>query len=111
MKSSVLNVSIDTETPEGEKLRDLILSNDFSNGWMCVSWVDRAKYNQPKLLRESEEARMKAVEEAVRLNGECEKMYAWIEEAKDMILSNNLHQTDFYREGTQFKRLIDEAPV
>jgi len=40
----------------------------------------------------------------------CERMEAWIEEAKDMILSNNLHQTDFYREGAQFKRLIEKAP-
>jgi hypothetical protein len=68
MKSAVLNVSIDTATPQGEKLRDLILSTEYFNAWMCVSWVDRSKYNQPELLRESEDARMKAVEQAVELN-------------------------------------------
>jgi hypothetical protein len=53
----------------------------------------------------------KACAELSQALSRCEKMAAWIEEAKDMILSNSLHQTDFYREGTQFKRLIDEAPI
>lgn len=40
-----------------------------------------------------------------------ESYQEWIDNAKDMILSNNLHQTDFHPEGEQFLRLIDEAPV
>ena len=112
MKSAVLNVTIDTNTPEGEKLRDLILSNDFKDGWLVVSWIDRTKYNPVELLKQSEEARMKAVEEAIRLNGECMKMAAWIEKARDLMVYNELHDPNYNRdEAEKFAKLIDEAPV
>ena len=103
MKSAVLNVSIDTEKPEGERLRDMILSNEFKDGWLVVSWIDRTKYNPVELLKQSEESRMKAVEEAIRLNDECEKMSAWIEKAKYLMAQ--------CEPPKQFSDLIDEAPI
>ncbi len=99
MKSEVLNVSIDTETPNGELLKNLLLSNDYGGAWMCASWVDRTKYNPVELLKQSEESRMKAVEEAIRLNGEVEKMAAWIEKALELL--------DFHDLAEQ----VDEAPI
>ena len=116
MKSAVLNVSIDTDTTEGEKLRDAILGGDNKNGWLVVSWIDRTKYNPVELLKESEEARIKAVEEAIRLNGEGEKMAAWIREMIALVVHHGLHNGDFYHEITKngakiFKKLLDEAPL
>ena len=104
MKSAVLNVSIDTDTTEGEKLRDLILGGDNKNGWLCVAWIDRTKYNPVQLLKESEEARIKAVEEAIRLNGEGMRMQAWIEKAN--ILMSRDNDVIF-----RFEQHIDEAPI
>ena len=99
MKSAVLNVSIDTDTAEGEKLRDLILGGENKNGWLCVAWIDRQKYNPVELLKQSEEARMKAVEEAIRLNGEAMMMAAWIKQALSLL--------DFHDLAEQ----VDEAPI
>jgi hypothetical protein len=112
MKSAVLNVSIDTETPEGERIRDLILGGDNKNGWLCVAWIDRTKYNPVELLKQSEEARMKAVEEAIRLNGEVDKMAAWIEKAVDLMVYNELHDPNYNRDDpSKFAKIIDEAPI
>ena len=113
MKSAVLNVSIDTETPEGERLRDLILGGDNKNGWICVAWIDRTKYNPVDLLKQSEEARMKAVEEAIRLNGECMKMRDWIETARDLMVYYGLHDKCMYRAevAEKFEKLINEALI
>lgn len=114
MKSAVLNVSIDTETTEGENLRDLILGGDNKNGWICVAWIDRTKYNPVDLLKQSEEARMKAVEEAIRLNGEVMKMAAWIEQAAKLMVYCHLYEKNnciTIEEAKEFSRLIDEAPI
>ena len=117
MKSAVLNFSIDTETVEGEKLRDLILGGDNKNGWLCVAWVDRTKYNPVELLRQSEEAHRMAVEEAIKYKCEADKMAAWIEKAKDKFIYYGLDNqdevclADFCKFASEFSKLIDEAPI
>jgi hypothetical protein len=106
MKSAVLNVSIDTDTPEGERLRDLILGGENKNGWLCVAWIDRQKYNPVELLKQSEESRMKAVEEAIRLNGECMMMSIWIKTMKNLLVCYAVSDT-----SRVFQEMIDEAPI
>lgn len=117
MKSAVLNVSIDTNTPEGERLRDMILSNDFKDGWLVVSWIDRTKYNPVELLKQSEEARRMAVDEAIRLNGECMKMNEWIKNVIDKFEYYEIGTPEevslliFCRFAVELNKLINEAPI
>ena len=114
MKSAVLNVSIDTNTQEGEKLRDLILGGDNKNGWLCVAWVDRTKYNPVQRLKESEDAKRIAVIEAIRLNDGAIKMMAWIEKARDLMVYCHLYEKNnctTLEEAKEFSKLIDEAPI
>lgn len=112
MKSAVLNVSIDTNTPEGERLRDIILSDKYDKGWLVVSWIDRTKYNPVELLKESEEARMIAVIESVILHENYNKCLGWINNAIDLMVYNELHDPNYNRdEAEKFAKLIDEAPI
>lgn len=114
MKSAVLNVSIDTETQEGEKLRDLILGGDNKNGWLCVAWVERKKYNQAELLRESEAALMDCVVEEINLKEKISKMAAWVEHAAKLMVYCHLYEKNnciTIEEAKEFSKLIDEAPI
>lgn len=112
MKSAVLNVSIDTDTPNGELLKNLILSNDYDGAWLVVSWIDRTKYNPVELLKQSEEARTIAVLEAIRLQENYNKCLEWIEKARDLMVYHELHDPNYNRdEAEKFAKLIDEAPI
>ena len=101
MKSPLLNVTIDPDTREGARLRDMILSTEFDKGWLCCTWVERTKFNHMELLKQSEA-------EKLDLQNKLSKAWAWIEKAIDLMVCNNLHDPE---DSCGFAKLIDEAPI
>lgn len=110
MSDSVLNVTINTATKNGELLKNLILSTDYDGAWMCASWVDRLKYNQAELLRECED-------KIEKMRERIEKLEAWIEKVIDKFEYYEIGTPEevsllrFCRFAVELKKLIDEAPI